>query len=592
MSTGAFRPTAEQMAVISHCGSAFVTACPGAGKTRVMVERARRLFSMMPMGRGIAFLSFTRVTMFELEARLRQQSTLPSPAFPSYIGTFDSFVWQFLVAPLGVPGCDARPRLIPDLEDLPITPYPCAHPLPFSCFDSATGALDPEAANRSGFDMSQKGQTIVRRYEVKAAEIRQRLRERGQVGFDEARSIAIARLNDSNMASNIAKALAGRFSEIVVDEAQDCNPDDLHILAWLRDSGLPVEIVCDPHQSIFEFRGGVTRELLDFEETFDVEDRKRLTGNFRSAPNICKAIAQLRPPCYRAVSDTPLGPFRDEFTPVFILSYIGSAVPSSIGVAFCTKAKQAGLDPALCPILAATRATASAAAGQPRGDRSACRAARLARAVTDFHFAVEFGAMKSAIDDVHRILLEVAGQLDKCSYAQYLSENEIEEASWRPGVVSIVRDLRFDPLVHADAKAWHEAAKDLLARRIAVRDGSSVSQVFKWNDAVADSLASVPDGHAVPRTIHSVKGMEFPAVCVVTTASTLKAILDYLETGEPDHKAEEARKLYVAASRAERLLVVAAPKTQTERLARHLRGQGASVEIEDIRTPAASSNCQ
>ena len=85
----------------------------------------------------------------------------------------------------------------------------------------------------------------------------------------------------------------------------------------------------------------------------------------------------------------------------------------------------------------------------------------------------------------------------------------------------------------------------------------------------------------MPMTIHSVKGKEFPAVCVVTT-TTLKGILDYLETGEPEEQAEEGRKLYVAASRAERLLVFAAPKTQAERLATHLRGQGASVEIEEV----------
>ena len=47
-------------------------------------------------------------------------------------------------------------------------------------------------------------------------------------------------------------------------------------------------------------------------------------------------------------------------------------------------------------------------------------------------------------------------------------------------------------------------------------------------------------------------------------------------------KAEDARKLYVAASRAQRLLVVAAPRVQAARLREHLSGQGAVVTIEDI----------
>lgn len=95
------------------------------------------------------------------------------------------------------------------------------------------------------------------------------------------------------------------------------------------------------------------------------------------------------------------------------------------------------------------------------------------------------------------------------------------------------------------------------------------------------ALAAVPSATAMPRTIHSVKGMEYPAVCVVTT-STLKGILDYLETGERDDKAEDARKLYVSASRAEKLLVIAAPKGQAERLKTHLCGQGAAVTIKEI----------
>lgn len=84
------------------------------------------------------------------------------------------------------------------------------------------------------------------------------------------------------------------------------------------------------------------------------------------------------------------------------------------------------------------------------------------------------------------------------------------------------------------------------------------------------------------RTIHSVKGLEFPAVCVVTTAATLKGILDFLETGTPMEKAEDARELYVAASRAQKLLVFASPRTQADRFVSHLRKQGAEVTLTEI----------
>jgi ATP-dependent exoDNAse (exonuclease V) beta subunit len=71
--------------------------------------------------------------------------------------------------------------------------------------------------------------------------------------------------------------------------------------------------------------------------------------------------------------------------------------------------------------------------------------------------------------------------------------------------------------------------------------------------------------------------MEFPGLCVVSSTTTCKDIIDYLTTGQPAQSAEGARKLYVAASRAERLLVIAVPKSQGTRLAAHIKKTCAEV---------------
>ena len=76
MSARPFQPTEQQVIVIDQDGSAFVEACPGAGKTRVMVERARRVMKLRTSGRGIAFLSFTIAAVSELEDRLRRNLSL------------------------------------------------------------------------------------------------------------------------------------------------------------------------------------------------------------------------------------------------------------------------------------------------------------------------------------------------------------------------------------------------------------------------------------------------------------------------------------------------------------------------------------
>ena len=95
-----------------------------------------------------------------------------------------------------------------------------------------------------------------------------------------------------------------------------------------------------------------------------------------------------------------------------------------------------------------------------------------------------------------------------------------------------------------------------MSKELDLKSGKSINQILEWNSGLEKIITSNPVASATPRTIHSVKGMEFLAVCVVTTNSTLNSILNYLEEGNSNNFAEEARKLYVAASRAERLLVL------------------------------------
>ena len=156
MTLPSYVPTQEQQDIIDHAGAAFVTACPGAGKTRTMVERARQLLNHLADRRGIAFLSFTNAAVDELESRLRAFGVLPTPLFPSFIGTFDRFLWQFLIAPFGIPGCDQILKLIPDKDNWEVKPYDAAQPLRLRCFDRATGNVDAALAKDEGFDVGTR----------------------------------------------------------------------------------------------------------------------------------------------------------------------------------------------------------------------------------------------------------------------------------------------------------------------------------------------------------------------------------------------------------------------------------------------------
>lgn len=538
-----------------------------------MVERARRGLSGPETGRGVAFLSFTLAAVSELEDRLRRNGLIDTPAFPHFIGTFDSFLWQLLVAPFGIDGCAEKPRLIRDKDASEIRPYDRAQILKLDCFDRTTGIAIEDKLRRAKFRGNVKA------HETAARNLRRTMLNRGELDFADAREIALARLRDPACGAVLAAALAGRFQELVVDEAQDCNPVDLEIITWFRNAGVPVKVICDPNQAIYGFRGGVTRELTAFAATFMADERLPMSGNFRSSQHIARAIVALRPAAQRALVDEALGEFRNEPTGVQILAYKGTGVPASIGLKFRELTDGLNLVPEDCPVVAATRRTASNALGHPPDDGFQDRSYRLAVAVGDFHFSFELGGRKEALEAIHQIILEVEGRLGARTYHQHLSETETEVQDWRPDAIALADALRFTEERFLTAQAWLDEARQLLKPLLPV-GGGTIKQKLKWNDGLTAALSAGPTTGHPARTIHSVKGMEFPAVCVVMTTATAKGILDTLSAGGDDN--EEARKIYVGASRAQRLLVIALPQSQAERLRNLIAGFGASTVLAKI----------
>jgi DNA helicase II / ATP-dependent DNA helicase PcrA len=569
-----FKPTPEQDAVIAHNESAFISACPGAGKTQVLVERARQELKNNASGQGLAFLSFTNAAISELKARLQSDALLPNPPFPHYVGTFDTFIWQFFIAPLGIPGCFRPPQLIPDMQERTITPYSRALEIPLGYFNEVTGKLIPEKAKLLRFDVNAKP-SLTARYEAAAKHCRDRFLARGEVGFADVRAIVKRYLTDPLISTRLSAALAARFREIVVDEAQDCNPADIEIIKWLRDCGIVTKIVCDPNQSIYEFRGGVTDELFALRATFAPENQLLMSGNFRSNPNICQAIAAFRSPAEQQSRDQSLGPLSGDVTKIHVLHFSGISIPSSIGQRFNNLLQNLGLTPLECPVVSSAKDAACKAIGQIVDADSGDRTLRLALAVTGFHGGVEINARKEAMEALHAIVLELSGKMGAKTYHQYVRAEALKAEDWRPEVLQLLQSLRYDPAHDADANAWLTRARGLLGPFL--DSGGSIAQNLRNHQDLSAILTCKPASNLSARTIHSVKGMEFPGICVVLSPRTCKDLLDYLTTGQPAKSAEAARKLYVAASRAERLLVIAVPKTRGSQLVEHIKKTGAEV---------------
>lgn len=399
----------------------------------------------------------------------------------------------------------------------------------------------------------------------------------GRLDFEDVRECVRDRLAQRLFRDRLGAALAGRFREIVVDEAQDCNPADLEIVKWLRSSGINIKVICDPNQAIYAFRGGLTDDLLKFGAAFDADDRLPMSGNFRSSPAICAAISQLRPPAARGPPDVSLGPYKDETTPVYIVAYGGAGVPATIGKRFQALAAGLGIPPSSAPVLASTWASAGNAVGRPFSDAGNDKTLILVDAVMSFQFTFEAGNRREALAHLHRAVLLVRGAISNVgAYSNYVATCGLDDGSWRPTTIEIGQRLHLRR--GEQPEEWLQRARDLLDSDL-VGD-STINQRLRSHPKLGSMLVEASPTALPARAIHAVKGLEFPAVCVILTAKTAGGILDVLTGATIDAKlVEDTRKIYVAASRAERLLAIAAPKSRASALKAILDAGGQPVRV-------------
>ena len=86
--------------VIRCWHSTDVAACPGSGKTTVLLAKLKLLADRMPLenGAGICVLSHTNVAVNEIKNRLSDYADRLL-SYPNYIGTIQSFIDRFVTMP-------------------------------------------------------------------------------------------------------------------------------------------------------------------------------------------------------------------------------------------------------------------------------------------------------------------------------------------------------------------------------------------------------------------------------------------------------------------------------------------------------------
>lgn len=269
-------------------------ARPGTGKTQTVTSYGIDLASSgagLKKYQGIAMLSYTNVAKQEINKRIQQlNSGHELLSYPHYIGTFDSFINNFIFLPFGqrFMGSGVRPKLVGEpfgvWNGLPESaPNHRAHSMYFDCFTfSKEGAIKKLTSTKYVNGTSRRLPTD----NTKIINMKNEMFQRGFALQADANYIAYKLLEQNK---DLRQLIVGRFPIIIIDEAQDLTETQHAILDLLLNNTPALQsciLVGDNAQAIYEWNTA-RPDLLTNKEGFQLE---KLTETFRCSQNICNLL--------------------------------------------------------------------------------------------------------------------------------------------------------------------------------------------------------------------------------------------------------------------------------------------------------------
>ena len=586
-----------QLEAVTHSeGPLLIIAGAGSGKTRVLTHRIAHLIETGTSPFEILAITFTNKAADEMKQRV---AALVGPvAERMWVSTFHSACVRILRRDGALLGFPSSFTIYDQSDAVRLTTYvvrdlgldPKKFP-PKSVQASISAAknegLGPkEFADRAGSIFDRKIADVFSEYQS-------RLLKAGAMDFDDLLANTV-RLFAEHPA--ILANYQRRFGHVLVDEYQDTNHVQNEIVLALGAEHHNVCVVGDADQSVYRFRGADMRNILEFEDAFPDTTVLLLEQNYRSTQNILDAANAV---IDNNVTRRPKELWTDTGAGEAIIRYhADDEVDEAQWVAQqLMHLHDAGMRWGDCAVLYRTNAqsrlveeylmrvgiqykviggtrfydrrevkdalaylkvcvnpadevSVKRVLNVPKrgvGESSVGRLDAYARAhgLTFFDSLRECGSAgvtgkaKKGIDEFLGIMDELSPLVADGPAAV------LEAAMQRSGYVA---ELEAEHSIEAEGRI--ENLAELVG---AARDFGSVDEFLEQVSLVADTDAlDDDDSSVVLMTLHSAKGLEFPAVFLVGLED---GVFPHLRSvGDPDELEEERRLAYVGITRAKERL--------------------------------------
>lgn len=240
-------PTEEQQAILDCDGNIVVTAKPGSGKTYTVVEKISAIIDGLYGHQGIIAISYTNKASDELKDRCRQKGIDFKRAF---FGTID----KFYITQIIIPFAGHLTNKMPDYQVLQL---------------EKTNPVYGRLANIDTFGQSEE-------------ELVKKALQEGKVFLELSGQIALYLINN---VPGVLQYLKARYTDIFIDEYQDCGSVQHAVFMKMVKSGIRGTAVGDKDQAIFAFSHRYPKYLLSLIEEPEFSHFE-LTINHRCHPSI------------------------------------------------------------------------------------------------------------------------------------------------------------------------------------------------------------------------------------------------------------------------------------------------------------------
>ena len=560
-------PTHQQReAIFAEELEFLLRAAPGSGKTWTSCRRFiwRAANWPYPVG-GLALLSFTNAAIREFKTVTINVGRGDILSDPNYVGTFDSFVERYILAPFGhlLTGANKRPMLFPgprpgDWKNTQLKvwrdgrggqkiPVPAWEIIPYP--DSTPDGTKLRFKASPAFGSQPIAGATGPVYKLLS------------LGFYTHAQRIFWACKLLIKRPHIARLVAVRFPEIIVDEAQDTNAWLLILLNLLHDKGAKITLIGDPDQCIFEFSMADATSLPNLKTKWSIPE-KPLSQSFRCNNQIAAAVRNVGGNDYfTGASDGA-----SEWHRGFVVEESSKTFSDSVA-ALQRLAGHAGVSINSAAVVCRAHGQLESLRGKVNYTNLKGKARDLATAAFLRDSRHDY---RGASQTVERIVRELTGD-DPLWERIDTDPRSRERMAVALAIWKFVKSPNRLTPVSQLGDTWIPSMRTQLAsliEEIGLQCDAKLGQHIKTTglSAAQKALPLFESVHEFPQvrqdTIHQVKGESIDAVLVIGSTRFWNSVMAAVRNGD---NTEDRRLAYVAMTRARHLLVVGLPKAHYDK---------------------------